>query len=427
MQGKKIGFALLVCVILFAGCKGDNGVTPPVTNNVTVSSITPSVLALGAQSVTVEISGSGFASVTAVDLGAGINIVSREVPDTSHIELVVNVAKAAAPGARTVTVSTSSATGSLASGLTVSDNSAPLVKFIVSPTQGTISSVFVFDAGTSIDADGSITAYKWQISDGANPKGMKVQHQFSEKGEFTVMLTVTDNKGAESSTQKTITVGDNLPPAAEFALTPTSGSNLTLFSFDASASTDPDGEIKSYKWDFGDNKSDQGMKVTHKYAAAGKYRVQLSVRDTKDAVTIATKTIPVTFFDVDKARQDITDTITDFLRLFSDQENLSAQQIVVGFSKSPNCPGREHEIRIIEQQQATIQTSGVRNISVTVTSVGEHNGTANASAEFFGVTFEGDDYDAFATHHFSMVNEDGSWLICNFNVTQGASTPSLFP
>ena len=427
MQSNLLRFVYLVCIILFFGCNGDNGVTPPVTNNVTITSITPNVLSLGAQGVTIEITGSGFASVTAVDLGAGINIVSRDVPNTTRIELVVNVAKSAAPGDRTVTVSTSSTTGSLAAGLTVSNNNAPVAKFDVSPSQGTISSLFVFDASTSIDGDGTIAAYKWQISDGANPKGRKVQHQFSAKGDFTVILTITDNKGGESTMQKSITVGDNLPPAADFSLTPTSGSNLTLFSFDASGSADPDGEIKSYRWDFGDNKVDQGIRVTHKYNQAGTYQVQLSVKDSKDAVTIAKRNIPVTFFDVDKARKDMTETITDFLRLFGDQENLSASEIVVGFSKSPSCPGRAREINIIENEQATIRTSGVRAISVTITSVGERAGTAIASAEFYGVTYDGDDYDGFATHHLSMVNEDGSWLICNFVLTPDGAGLPIFP
>jgi hypothetical protein len=49
--------------------------------------------------------------------------------------------------------------------------------------------------------------------------------------------------------------------------------------FDASRSTDDDGRIKTYQWDFGDDKKAQGVTVDHIYVAAGRYIVTLRVRD----------------------------------------------------------------------------------------------------------------------------------------------------
>lgn len=411
----------IVCffaLLLIAGCGGDNGVTPPAPNQAKIFGVAPSTLSLGAVGQPVEITGSGFVSVTAVDLGPGINIVSREVPDSGRIELMVNVVKAAVTGEHTVIVTTPGSTATLAGGVTVSTNFAPLAKFTVSPTQGTISTTFTFDASGSTDSDGTIASYVWQVSDGTNQHGLKPQHQFSQMGDYTVELKVTDDKGGVSTAQQKVTVGDNNPPIADFTVTPGSGTNLTLFTFDASGSSDPDGGIKGYLWDFGDNKTAQGPNVTHKYTSAGDYQAQLTVKDTKNAETIAKKKIHVEFFDVDKARKDITDTITTFLRLFGDFEHHSAEEIVVGFSKSGSCPGRGHEITIIQTEQQNIRSSGVRGISVEVTDVNEKTGHANAAAEFYGVTNEGQSYDGISTHHMSMVNEDGSWLICNFYVTR---------
>src|SRR5262245_37001598 len=235
---------LLACVL--AGCNNgnDNGVTPPV-NTLRVTSITPNSLALGGKSVPVVVSGSGFTATATVDLGSGIEIVNREIPNPQTIQLTVNVSMKASSGPRTVVVSSGSDSARLDNGITISDNIAPLAKFVVNPTQGTVSSTFQLDATDSTDEDGSITSYRWQISDGTTPQGKKVQKNFEAKGTYNITLTVTDNKGGSSSSIEEVTVGDNLPPVASFTVTPGSGTQLTEFRFDASGSSDPDGEVRS--------------------------------------------------------------------------------------------------------------------------------------------------------------------------------------
>ena len=69
--------------------------------------------------------------------------------------------------------------------------------------------------------------------------------------------------------------GSNVPPTASFS---SSCSNLTC-AFDASASTDPDGTIASYAWDFGDGTSGTGPSPSHPYATPSSYNVTLAVTD----------------------------------------------------------------------------------------------------------------------------------------------------
>ena len=71
-----------------------------------------------------------------------------------------------------------------------------------------------------------------------------------------------------------ITSGGNIPPTADFTFaTPCPETNFT------DASTDPDGTVESWLWDFGDGNTSTEQNPTHTYAADGTYTVNLTVWD----------------------------------------------------------------------------------------------------------------------------------------------------
>lgn len=84
----------------------------------------------------------------------------------------------------------------------------------------------------------------------------------------------------------------NQPPVAATG-GPYSGAAAQELHFDGSASVDPDGDIVSYDWDFGDGTIGTGPVVTHAYATGGTYPVTLTVRDGSGAVGLATTTAAV--------------------------------------------------------------------------------------------------------------------------------------
>lgn len=85
----------------------------------------------------------------------------------------------------------------------------------------------------------------------------------------------------------------NQPPNANFSANPTSGEAPLEVSFDASGSSDSDGSIISYSWDFGDGSSGSGETVTNTYDSEGNYTVELEVTDNDGDSANTQKTIEV--------------------------------------------------------------------------------------------------------------------------------------
>ena len=66
-----------------------------------------------------------------------------------------------------------------------------------------------FDGSGSLDSDGSITEYTWDFGDSSTGSGVKPVHTYAQAGEYTVSLTVKDDKDALSATVTTkVTVND---------------------------------------------------------------------------------------------------------------------------------------------------------------------------------------------------------------------------
>ncbi|GAB3129650.1 lamin tail domain-containing protein [Glaciibacter psychrotolerans] len=79
---------------------------------------------------------------------------------------------------------------------------------------------------------------------------------------------------------------------------------------DGSTSRDPDGSIRSYAWNFGDNSTGSGVSASHSYAAAGTYTISLTVTDNRGATGTASRAVTVTAPSGVWAADSFTRTIT---------------------------------------------------------------------------------------------------------------------
>jgi hypothetical protein len=87
----------------------------------------------------------------------------------------------------------------------------------------------------------------------------------------------------------------NQSPTASFTANPTSGVAPLGVSFNASNSSDSDGSIISYAWDFKDGNTGNGQTINHTFSSTGSYSVKLTVIDNKGATDSTTKTITVAY------------------------------------------------------------------------------------------------------------------------------------
>jgi len=71
----------------------------------------------------------------------------------------------------------------------------------------------------------------------------------------------------------------NQSPLAVMNASPTTGTAPLTVAFDASQSSDPDGTIASYAWDFGDGTTSTGVTTSHLYTTAGTFTPKLTVTD----------------------------------------------------------------------------------------------------------------------------------------------------
>lgn len=83
------------------------------------------------------------------------------------------------------------------------------------------------------------------------------------------------------------------PPTAAFTGNPVSGNAPMSVSFDASTSSDVDGTIASYIWDFGDGASGSGISTSHTYNSTGTFTATLTVTDNSGNTAAASLAIAV--------------------------------------------------------------------------------------------------------------------------------------
>jgi beta-glucanase (GH16 family) len=97
----------------------------------------------------------------------------------------------------------------------------------------------------------------------------------------------------------------NSPPVASF----TAACTDLSCTFNGSTSSDNDGSITNYQWDFGDGNSDVGAVVSNTYLTDGNYAVTLTVLDDQAASNVATQQLSVSSGTSGEATTNIVSSV----------------------------------------------------------------------------------------------------------------------
>ncbi len=143
----------------------------------------------------------------------------------------------------------------------------------------------------SDDEDGSIQSRHWDFGDGATSTQENPSHTYASPGRYDVVLTVTDDDGATDDQTRTAEPDSppgepNDPPNAEFE---SDCRDLRCTFLDRS--TDRDGRIEGWQWDFGDGAGSSERNPSHVYSEPGAYEVLLVVTDDDGAADTRTHTV----------------------------------------------------------------------------------------------------------------------------------------
>jgi PKD repeat protein len=150
------------------------------------------------------------------------------------------------------------------------------------------------DGSTDPDGNEDIESWSWDFGGDGDSEEQSPAHTFSAAGAYDVVLTVTDAGGAtNSATQEvTVTATANVNPTADFEFI----CNAEECTF-TDQSSDTDGTIASYSWDFGDgSEASTEADPVHTYEGITEltdFEVTLTVTDDDGGTGTVTQTVAV--------------------------------------------------------------------------------------------------------------------------------------
>jgi len=180
-------------------------------------------------------------------------------------------------------------------------NQPPTARFSFSPSNPQVGQTVTFGSTARRVGEGCIRECRWDLnSDGRlDATGSRVAARFNSARNFSATLTVVDNQGASASVTQTVRVGanapSNRPPQASFTFSPSNPQVGQTVTFDGRGSSDADGAINQYRWDFdNDGRTDAtGATAQFQFPSAGGVRVTLTVVDDGGLSNASSRTVKV--------------------------------------------------------------------------------------------------------------------------------------
>lgn len=263
--------------------------------------------------------------------------------------------------------------------------------FTATPQSGEAPLEVALDASESVDPDGKIETYEWDLdADGEydDADGVKVEHTFDKIGIYVVALRVTSTIGDFEVSEKEIVVEEKQEAEAKITIVdkPTTFTQGVNYTFKGDESSSPKGDISKYEWDFGDGTALVTTKTApHVFNSSGTYEVKLKVTDSKDNIGETTMVIKVESPQGTPKAKITTDPLAasgtmwiegkaPFTVLFDASETTDSDNNIVDYEWDFNGDGAADAYG--ENGSYTYQEEGTYNAKLIVTDANNNTGTA---------------------------------------------------
>lgn len=161
----------------------------------------------------------------------------------------------------------------------------PVANFSV--TGNCIQSLIQFTNLTKIEGNDNFGSH-WEFGDTKQNNELNPEHSYETSGDKIVKYMATSQFGCKDSMVKTISVLAS--PEASFSTGPVCNRKPVLFH---NSTTEPDGVIANYIWDFGDGNISESINPSHLYPEIGSYTVKLKALGNNGCSTLIAKNIKV--------------------------------------------------------------------------------------------------------------------------------------
>ena len=166
----------------------------------------------------------------------------------------------------------------------------PNADFIYLPSNPTTQDVIQF-TDSSTDLDGYIVSWSWDFGDGNTSTKQNATHKYADNGIYSITLKVTDNYGATDEISQQLSVL-NVGPTADFDYSPSNPTDLQNVIF-TDKSSDLDGDIVNWSWDFGDGNTSKLQSPSYQYGDNGTYTISLTITDDDGSTDVKSQQISV--------------------------------------------------------------------------------------------------------------------------------------
>ncbi len=172
-------------------------------------------------------------------------------------------------------------------------NQPPTAKILAPTENAFLDERTVQFSGEWSDAEGEIQSVFWNFGDGNTSAENAPKHTYAKGGAYTVELTVTDKRGAKTSARVKFSINQEpvVYATARVKDAPEgvpskfiAGEPPLNIEFSSAGTRDPDGQIASISWSFGDGQMSTEPHPSYSYSEPGTYDVMLTVIDDRGAI-----------------------------------------------------------------------------------------------------------------------------------------------